>query len=323
MDKKETVCAVVVTYNRKELLIECLEGLRKQTRSIQAIYLIDNASTDETDELLLENGYIEKLPPKNLIEPWECKVRINNLTNKNIINFYYTRMHENTGGAGGFYEGVKRGYEKEFDWLWLMDDDVEPEQDTLNTMLKYKTISKCIHPQKKYMDGTYVENENHFNPYDSSKFYLFNVSFKNGKDWCSVSTGCFEGMLIHKDIVTQIGYPDKRFFIWGDDAIYGFLANLYTNTIYIKDAVFKKKIKKSGKEISNFQLYYSIRNEFITREYMIDLGFYKRNKFYLYLKLIRHILKIALKNRDIKKTYISIRALKDGASRKFFKTTLV
>ncbi|MCD6105633.1 MAG: glycosyltransferase, partial [Thermosipho sp. (in: Bacteria)] len=45
-DKKETVCAVVVTYNRKELLLECLEALRKQTRPLDAIYLIDNASTD-------------------------------------------------------------------------------------------------------------------------------------------------------------------------------------------------------------------------------------------------------------------------------------
>ena len=39
----DTVCAVVVTYNRKELLLECLEALRKQTRPVQGIYLIDNA----------------------------------------------------------------------------------------------------------------------------------------------------------------------------------------------------------------------------------------------------------------------------------------
>lgn len=54
MDNRDTVCAVVVTYNRKGLLIECLEALRRQTRPLQAIYLIDNASTDGTPEFLLK-----------------------------------------------------------------------------------------------------------------------------------------------------------------------------------------------------------------------------------------------------------------------------
>ena len=55
---EETVCAVVVTYNRKRLLIECLEALENQTRPIDAIYIVDNASTDGTPQLLVENDYI-------------------------------------------------------------------------------------------------------------------------------------------------------------------------------------------------------------------------------------------------------------------------
>jgi len=67
----DSVCAVVVTYNRKNLLMECLEALQRQTRPIQGIYLIDNASSDGTPELLLEKDYITELPPQNLEEPWE------------------------------------------------------------------------------------------------------------------------------------------------------------------------------------------------------------------------------------------------------------
>ncbi len=58
----EKVCAVVVTYNRKELLIECLESLKEQSRTLDAILIIDNASTDGTPELLLKNGYIDHIP---------------------------------------------------------------------------------------------------------------------------------------------------------------------------------------------------------------------------------------------------------------------
>ena len=67
---KDTVCAVVVTYNRKNLLLECLEALLKQTRPIDAMYIIDNFSSDGTPETLKENGYITNLPPDDISEPW-------------------------------------------------------------------------------------------------------------------------------------------------------------------------------------------------------------------------------------------------------------
>ena len=62
---KNTVCAVVVTYNRKELLIKCLKSLLKQTTPLQAIIIIDNNSTDNTQELLLQEKYITQITDKN------------------------------------------------------------------------------------------------------------------------------------------------------------------------------------------------------------------------------------------------------------------
>ncbi|MEM1988368.1 MAG: glycosyltransferase [Candidatus Woesearchaeota archaeon] len=55
--KRETGCAIVVTFNRKDLLLKCLESLRNQTKSLDAIYIIDNASIDGTPELLKEDEY--------------------------------------------------------------------------------------------------------------------------------------------------------------------------------------------------------------------------------------------------------------------------
>ncbi|MER3603731.1 MAG: hypothetical protein C4298_08345, partial [Thermus sp.] len=87
----ERVCAVVVTYNRKELLRECLETLRGQTRKVDHILVVDNASTDGTEEVLrAEFPEVEVL-----------------------------RLPENQGSSGGFHEGMKRAYEEGFDWLWL------------------------------------------------------------------------------------------------------------------------------------------------------------------------------------------------------------
>ena len=46
------LAAVVVTYNRKQLLVECLRALLRQTVCIDRIFIINNASTDGTNEYL-------------------------------------------------------------------------------------------------------------------------------------------------------------------------------------------------------------------------------------------------------------------------------
>ncbi len=242
MSDKETVCAVVVTYNRKELLIECLEALQKQTRPLDTIYLIDNASTDETPELLLEKGYIDELPPNNDDEPWEQEFKIKNLINGDIVKVHYVRMNENTGGAGGFHEGIKRAYKRGYDWLWLMDDDVEPFSNGLENLLNFKHISSCIHGSKIYPNGELVNWNGWLDDIIGVRFE-FEENFKD-KNFCIINFGCFEGLLIHKDIINKIGYPFKKFFIIADDTYYGYLASKYTNVIYIKDIVLKAKIDK-------------------------------------------------------------------------------
>lgn len=40
---KEKICAVVVTYNRKDLLVECLNALKNKTYPLDGIYIIDYA----------------------------------------------------------------------------------------------------------------------------------------------------------------------------------------------------------------------------------------------------------------------------------------
>lgn len=65
---------------------------------------------------------------------------------------------------------------------------------------------------------------------------------------CFVNVGCFEGMLISREIVNKIGFPNKNYFIVGDDLEYGFLASHYTNVSYVKSAKIIRK-KNSYDEI--------------------------------------------------------------------------
>ncbi len=77
----ERVCAVVLTYNRKELLSECLSALNAQTRPLDGIVVVNNASTDGTAEMLAES-----------------------FATVNALN-----QHENLGASTGFYLGHEVG----------------------------------------------------------------------------------------------------------------------------------------------------------------------------------------------------------------------
>jgi len=286
----EKVFAIVVTFNRKVLLRECIKALQTQSYPLSQIVIVNNASTDGTQEML------EEFPTLKILN-----------------------LPSNIGSSGGYYEGMKWAFESGAEWFWLMDDDVEPLQDALENQLKYSHISQCIHPTKYFLNGDVFEWEQIFCPVLGITVKLKEASFKNGKEWCYVNTGCFEGMLINRSIVKKIGYPDKRFFTCYDDTIYGFLASLYTNTIYIRKASFLKKINPKSQSPSDIKLYYSVRNYLLEAEYLIKMGFQTRG-FYLlcFCYLVFHMLmRSIVREYSIKRFYIVLKAAKDGIRKNF------
>jgi GT2 family glycosyltransferase len=221
-NKKETVCAVVVTYNRKNLLLECLEAIRRQTRPVDGIYIIDNASDDGTPELLKEKGYIPELPPFNISESYEIEHKISNLVDGNPIKVFYVRMHENTGGAGGFYEGVKRGYERGYDWLWLMDDDGLPEKDCLMNLYKCIDDLNIVGSLVVTSDNSselackmrVVDSLGNFIP----RSYFSNVEEVRKQAKNGIYYGLpnfFNSILIKKEVIAKVGFPNKESFYMG------------------------------------------------------------------------------------------------------------
>lgn len=79
-----TVTAVVVSYNREALLRECLDGIAAQTRPVDRIVVIDNASTD---------GALEVARNHPLITGTAARAKV-------------VALSTNMGGAGGFCAGI-------------------------------------------------------------------------------------------------------------------------------------------------------------------------------------------------------------------------
>jgi len=287
-NKKETVCAVVVTYNRKNLLLECLEAIRRQTSPVDGIYIIDNASDDGTPELLKEKGYIPELPPFNISEPYEIEQKISNLVDGNPIKVFYVRMHENTGGAGGFYEGVKRGYERGYDWLWLMDDDGLPEKDCLMKLQLYREdlniVGSLVVASDNSSELTWklrvVDSLGNFIP----RRYFSNVEevkkqVKNGIYYGFPNF--FNSVLIKKEVIAKVGFPNKDLFIWGDEVEYAMrLKKLGYKMGVCVDSIFRHP-KINHKTISDVKLYYMFRNTYYIYRLYSDIQFNN-----LFLRLI-------------------------------------
>ncbi len=256
-----SIAAVVVTYNRKEMLIKCLQGILIQTQPIDALFIIDNASTDETRLALIQHGYLPEIA--GLAEDdsrIESTCRLLGASH-DLIPLFYFGLSKNIGSAGGFRVGMKQAYREGYDWIWTMDDDVIPQPDALEKQLHYQHQSQCIHPVRINPDGT---------PYPEH----LHVKTDSGNGYFQVDSCCFEGALVHRRLLARVGFPDPHFFIVLDDKEFGLRAQEHTPIIYVREAKFVKqipaKIKGLGKRhrenMPEWKLYYQVRNLFLLRE---------------------------------------------------------
>lgn len=261
-----SVVAVVVTFNRKVLLLECLNALFMQTVPLAKIIIVDNFSSDGTESYLKENGYL----------------------GNPIID--YKRFHENTGGAGGFSRGLQIALNYPVDWFWLMDDDVAAEPTCLEELLKYKDISECLHPRKLFTSGANFQWEHIFDAQTGECIGSHDISFTNGKDITFTNVACFEGMLVSKNIIDKIGLPDEKYFIIGDDVLFGIKASTHTNVSYVRRAKMIKLIPPVV--VAPWKFYYMIRNKFFLRKDTLDyLNISSKKTSYVYF-LFERVLEV-------------------------------
>jgi GT2 family glycosyltransferase len=187
--------AIVVTYNRKRLVVEVILALLNQTRKCD-ILVVDNASTDGTGDHLRDMGLIDS------------------------SRVSYLRLTDNLGGAGGFSEGLKYAMGGHWQWFWLMDDDAIPQPDAMKNLL-----DSADSPESVY--GSAAVNMVH----GRQKLCWPAIVTRNGRrcfvefpdmltEVEEVDMIPFLGFLIHRRLIERIGYPDPGFFICADDKEY-------------------------------------------------------------------------------------------------------
>lgn len=285
--KDETICAVVVTYNRKKLLIECLKALKNQTRPVDAIYIVDNASTDGTPELLLENKYLEELPANELKENFEKTIKKDNT----II--HYLKMPENTGGAGGFHEGIKRAYKKGYDWIWLMDDDAKPREDAL------KRLEEAFLKRKVLTLASVVKNSSGIIQINHRGYFDFKNIFPRiqkpipkkcyQKEVLEIDMASFVGFLVNRTIIKKVGLPKKEFFIHNDDVEFCIRLRKFSRILLVTNSIIFHNEKETTENVR--VTYQKLWIKYYSKRNLIWLGKkYSLNKIYFYLLMFKNYL---------------------------------
>ncbi len=240
----ESVAVVIVTYNRADLLTRTLAGLAAQTRRPDAVIVVDNASTDHTQQVL---AAVNDLPLQVVTSP------------------------ENTGGAGGFHLGMRTAHEQGFDRIWLMDDDVVPAAECLAVLMAHD--GACLMAVREDLAGRLVEKS-------ALRFDLRNPLAVRPKTASVDSTYAdraampaevalenvaFEGFLVKREVVDAIGFPDPTFFIFYDDVDFAIRARRAGFPVLgLRDAVLVRQLDFDQQHsLDTWKGFYMYRNLFV------------------------------------------------------------
>ena len=232
------IAAVVVTFNRLELLKKVVRGLRNQTRKPDQIIVVNNGSNDGTLEWL------------------------------NLQDDVLTVTQENTGSSGGQFIGAKTAFEMGFEWIWQMDDDVVADINCLENLLLHCNENLVCVPARITFEGEFFTADfktlNITNPFKTIRkgSTIKRKDFEN--EIIFVEGFTFEGPIFHRNILEKIGLAEKNFFIYADDTEYSvriFKQNI--KTVIVKKAIFRRQLPFPTPEaefIFNWKTYYMIRN---------------------------------------------------------------
>ena len=184
------IIAVIVTYNRINLLKECITAILSSV-VVPDILVVNNASNDGTKE------YLDEL--KN---------------NTKKVNIYTYNMDTNLNGAGGYNFGLKESSKKEYDYIWLMDDDTIVNNDSLEKLLN---AACALNDEFGFLSSKVLWTDGSICKTNVQRRRVARKIRDFDTKLVKVDFASFVSLLVKREDVLRIGLPIKDFIIWTDD----------------------------------------------------------------------------------------------------------
>ena len=186
------VVAVVVTWNRRQLLSEALAAVSSQQPPPHAVVVVDNASTDGSAALVAERH-----PETDLV-----------------------RLEVNVGGAGGFAAGIDRALTAHTaDLVWLLDDDTVPEAGALAALLDARQRHPGSTPTLLASRVVWTDGRDHpmNTPRRKPLAGRTEVAAAAQVGCLPIRSASFVSVLVDAHAVRDRGLPLAAYFLWNDD----------------------------------------------------------------------------------------------------------
>lgn len=270
-----STCVVTVTYgSRFCFLSQVIEGAL--ANGAGGILVVDNCADDD------------------------CRRGLAQLRDKYGQWLDILSLPANTGSAGGYKAGLKEMLDqRRFDYVWLLDDDNVPQDDALRSLLvQYQALGKEYPCDRlallSFRDSMKILNQlvsgvpmGHVFPRRSSfrKLHVLDMLEKTfrslsgsrcsadalPRDCIEIPYAFYGGLFFHRAVLSSIGFPDDRLFLYGDDMEFTYRLSRKGGRIFLipasrvedVDPSWKKRAKGSPRVLmadSDLRAYYSLRN---------------------------------------------------------------
>lgn len=205
------IAAVVVAYNRRDLLRECVKSTLAQEGASCDVLVFDNESTDGTADMMTEEFGDDP-------------------------RVQYFNTGDDLGSAGGLEVGIEHAVLSGYRYIWILDDDAQPHPTALSELLKageglgdWGFLNSAVY----WTDGSLCEA-------NRPKANLFKRigPDDSGQDPLPIVMGSFVSMLVPADVVMEVGLPIGEYFLWtGDYEFSGRISKIHQGYFVPKSSV--------------------------------------------------------------------------------------
>jgi GT2 family glycosyltransferase len=183
-----SIACVIVAYNNADNIGKLLDSLLTQSKPMEEIVVLDNASSDATREIVRQ-----RFPQVTLLA-----------------------SSSNTGVGGGYAQGMEYAYQKGYEWIWLLDGDSLPKNTALEELQKAFASLRHAYPKLGILASCPVNpmtNERYGGFLWRGRFVALPKQLTDSQEPFPVDSTISSGCLVNRTVVEDVGLPRADFFM--------------------------------------------------------------------------------------------------------------